>query len=85
MCPLASTFVLVPRELPRIFGRTDALFIAPMRDLLVALPPDTEIAFAAWLHAEFAAPDPNCLAPLGFRLANGRLTVEALDESAAVA
>ena len=82
---IASTLVLVPGELPRIFGRTQALLIAPMRDLLIALPPDTDPGFAAWLHGEFAAPDPNCLAPIGFRLADGRLSVEALGEAAAIA
>jgi hypothetical protein len=81
----ASTFVLLPEELPRLFGRNRALFIAPMRDLLIALPPDTEPGVAAWIHLEFASQDPNCLAPIGFRLADGRVTAEALDEPAAIA
>ena len=81
----ASTFVLVPDELPRIFGPQRQLFLAPMRDLLVSVPWDIEPAFASWLYGEFAMPDPNCLAPLGFRFADGRVTVEALDEPAAIA
>lgn len=81
----ASTFVLAPDVLPRLFGRDRALLIAPTRDLLIALPPDTDRGFAAWLHLEFAAQDPNCLAPIGFLLADGRVTAEALDEPAAIA
>ena len=37
-------------------------FIAPMRDLLISLPPDTDRAFVAWLNDEFAEMDPNGLA-----------------------
>jgi hypothetical protein len=81
----ASTFVLVPDELPRIFGSPLGLFIAPMRDLLIELPADVDREFAAWLHAEFSAPDPNCLAPLAFRVASGRLVVEPLGAPAAIA
>jgi hypothetical protein len=56
-----------------------------MRDLLIALPPDTEPEIASWLHGEFAAPDPNFLAPLGFRLSGGTVCAEALDAPAAIA
>jgi hypothetical protein len=81
----ASTLVLISDELPRLFGRTRALFIAPTRDLLIALPPDIDRAMAAWIHLEFASMDPNCLAPVGFRLADDRITVVALDEAVAIA
>ena len=76
----ASTFVLCPATLPRLFGAGPRLFIAPMRDLLVGLPPDVDRAFALWMHAEFADQDPNCLAPVGFGYADGEITIEAIDE-----
>jgi hypothetical protein len=81
----ASTFVLVPEVLPRLFGPERRLFVAPMRDLLIGLPWNVDRDFAAWLHHEFAAQDPNCLAPLGFAFADGRVSVEALDQPAAIA
>lgn len=76
----ASTFVLRPASLPRLFGAGRRLFIAPMRDLLVGLPPDVDRGFALWLYAEFADQDPNCLAPVGFRYADGAITIEPIDE-----
>jgi hypothetical protein len=81
----ASTFVLVPEQLPRLFGHEPQVFLAPMRDLLLSLPGDVDPELAAWLYAEFAMPDPNCLAPLSFRFADGRMAVEALGEAAAIA
>ncbi len=59
---LASALILDPGELARLFGKGPALFLAPMRDILIALPPDVNRALAAWLHDEFAALDPNGLA-----------------------
>jgi hypothetical protein len=81
----ASTFVLVPEMLARIFGPAPQLFIAPMRDLLVSMPLDVDREFAAWLHQEFAAIDPNCLAPVAFRFTAGTVTLEPLGDAAAVA
>lgn len=75
-----STFVLRPASLGRIFGPQPRLYIAPMRDLLVALPPDVDRGFALWLYAEFADQDPNCLAPIGFAYADGAVRIEAIDE-----
>jgi hypothetical protein len=57
----ASTAVLVPEAVERLFGRAPALFIAPSRDLLVRLPPDVDLEFATWLTEEFEATDPNAL------------------------
>ena len=65
--------VLAPSELARIFGDGPSLFIAPMRDLVIALPGDAEPGLAAWLYAEVAADDPNCLAPMAFRFEHGRV------------
>lgn len=76
----ASTYVLRPATLPRFFGPRPRLYIAPMRDLLVGLPVDVDREFALWLYAAFAAEDPNCLAPIGFRYADGVVTIEAIDE-----
>lgn len=57
----ASTAVLVPEAIERLFGREPALFIAPSRDLLVRLPRDVDLDFATWLTEEFEATDPNAL------------------------
>lgn len=57
----ASTAVLIPEAIERLFGREPALFIAPSRDLLVGLPPDVDLEFATWLTEEFEATDPNAL------------------------
>ncbi len=58
----ASALVLVPDELRRIVGPDPQLLIAPMRDLVISMPPDTDRAFAAWINDEFAEMDPNGLA-----------------------
>ena len=55
----ASAMVLLPDELRRVFGEGAQLLIAPMRDVLISLPPDVDRAFAAWLNDEFASMDPN--------------------------
>ena len=71
----ASIAVLLPDELRRILGPAAALVITPMRDLLVALPPDAPAGFAAWLADELASIDPNGLATGVVRLhADGRLS-----------
>jgi hypothetical protein len=62
----ASAMVLLPDELRRIFGEGAQLLIAPMRDVLISLPPDVDRGFAAWLNDEFATMDPNGLALDGF-------------------
>jgi hypothetical protein len=74
----ASALVLVPDELRRILGPDPQLLIAPMRDLVISLPPDTDRAFAAWINDEFAEMDPNGLALDAFTLADGELRYEAL-------
>jgi hypothetical protein len=57
----ASALVLLPLDIERVFGRGPQLFIAPMRDLLVSMPPNTDRAFAGWLMDELASMDPNGL------------------------
>ena len=69
----ASTAVLVPEALERLFGREPALFIAPSRDLLVRLPADVDLEFATWLTEEFEATDPNALRLEAFEWADGTI------------
>ncbi len=77
----ASALVLLPDELVRIFGSAPQTLIAPMRDLLVSLPPDADRAFVTWLNDEFADMDPNGLALDAFMLDDGRLRYETLRDS----
>src|SRR3954447_1237614 len=69
----ASTLLLVPDALERVMGPEPRLFIAPMRDLLIGLPPDVDPELACWLTEEFEALDPNALALEGFRWRDGRV------------
>ncbi len=77
----ASTLVLLPSALASVFGSEPSLFIAPMRDLLIALPADVDRGFASWLHAEFASADPNCLAPIAFVWGDGHVLAEPLGQA----
>lgn len=74
----ASALVLLPDELVRILGDAPQTLIAPMRDLLISLPPDVDRSFAAWLNDELAEMDPNGLALDAFALEDGMLRYEAL-------
>ena len=62
----ASTLLLAPDALERVMGPEPRLFVAPMRDLLIGLPPDVDPELACWLTEEFEALDPNALALEGF-------------------
>jgi hypothetical protein len=75
---VGSTLVLAPTELVRLFGDGPCLFIAPMRDLIVGLPPG-EDAMAAWLFGEIAAEDPNHLQPRAFAFDGRAVRVVPLD------
>ncbi len=77
----ASTYVLLPAPLRRIFGPAPQLLIAPMRNLLISLPIDADREIAAWLFDEFAVQDPNCLAPAAFLARDGRMSVEPLGDA----
>ncbi len=81
----ASTLLLVPDLLGRLFGPEPCLFVAPMRDLLIGLPADTDIGTATWWTEEFEALDPNCLCLEGFAWADGELVVWPLGREAATA
>ena len=78
---IGSLLVLVPDQLGRIFGAAPALFITPMRDLIIGLPADGEPDLPLWLWSEVASNDPNCLGPVGYRFDGTRIVPEALDDS----
>ena len=67
----------MPDELVRVFGSQPQCLIAPMRDLLVSLPPDADRSFVAWLNDEFSEMDPNGLALDALVLEGGGLRYEA--------
>lgn len=69
----ASTAVLVPEAVERVFGSRPALLLAPSRDLLVGLPPDVDLEFATWLAETFEAEDPNALRLEAFDWRNGEI------------
>jgi hypothetical protein len=74
----ASALVLTPDELRRIFGGRPQCLLAPMRDVLVSLPPDVDRRFAAWLNEELSTMDPNGLALDAFALDPDGLRYERL-------
>jgi hypothetical protein len=74
----ASALVLVPDELERIFGPEPQCLIAPMRDVLISLPVETDRAFVGWLNDEFSQMDPNGLALDAFVLEEGTLRYDVI-------
>jgi hypothetical protein len=80
---IGSTLVLAPDQLRRLFGPEPALYVAPMRDLLLGLPADVGLELASWLYSEFAGQDPNHLPPTGFRFDGERVTTASLGGPAA--
>jgi hypothetical protein len=78
----ASTAILVPEAIERLFGPDPALFIAPSRDLLVGLPADVDLEFATWLTEEFEASDPNALRLEGFEWRDGMVRCRPLARDA---
>ncbi len=74
---IGATLVLAPQELVRILGPGPRLLVAPMRDLLITLPPD-EADLAMWLYAEIASQDPNHLRPRLLDFDGQRLSVRAI-------
>jgi hypothetical protein len=81
---IAASLLLVPDQLERFFGPQPGLLLAPMRDLLLRLPPDTDPLEAAWIANEFEAIDPNALHLGGFAW-DGRLDVRPVPLEPAVA
>lgn len=81
---IAASLLLVPDQLARFFGREPGLLLAPMRDLLLRLPQDTDPLEGAWIASEFEAIDPNGLHLGGFAW-DGRLDVRPVPLEPAVA
>src|SRR4051812_12920242 len=69
----ASTAVLLPDAIGRLFGPGPNLFIAPWRDLLIRLPADVDLAFATWLTEELESGVPKLLRPGGLECGEGGL------------
>jgi hypothetical protein len=82
---IAASLLLVPERLERVIGARERLLLAPMRDILIALPADVDRGFAAWLVDEWEAMDPNHLHLGGFRLRDGVVLPEPIDEALAQA
>jgi hypothetical protein len=82
---IAASLLLVPEHLDRLFGPGPHLMLAPMRDLLIALPADVDRSFAAWLAEEWEALDPNHLHLGGFVHQAGVVVPEPLEGSLAEA
>jgi hypothetical protein len=80
---IAASLILIPESLERLLGPGPQLLLAPMRDILIALPPDVDREFAAWLAEEWEALDPNHLHLGGFRHEQGTIVAEALDRAMA--
>ncbi|OGO57206.1 MAG: hypothetical protein A2V84_14340 [Chloroflexi bacterium RBG_16_70_13] len=73
---VASALLLVADALPRLIGSDPQLLLAPMRDVLITLPPDVDPDFAAWLAVDFASADPNGLDVGLFPFEGGRVVRE---------
>jgi hypothetical protein len=78
----ASTAVLVPEAIERLFGPAPAMFVAPTRDILVGLPVDVDAEFATWLTEEFEATDPNALRLEAFEWRDGEIRCRPLRRDA---
>jgi hypothetical protein len=78
----ASTTVLLPEAMARLFGPGPALFVAPSRDLLIGLPIDVDPEFATWLTEEFEAIDPNALRLEAFEWRDGSVRCRPLARAA---
>src|SRR4051812_26645282 len=78
----ASTAVLLPDAMGRLFGSGPNLFIAPWRDLLIRLPAEVDLAFATWLTEELESEDPNALRLEGFEWRDGEMRCRPLQRDA---
>ena len=71
----ASALLLAPDVLVGLFGPEPSLIMAPMRDLVVQLPIDSDLGFAVWLLEDFAALDPGGLRVPLMAVVDGELAV----------
>jgi hypothetical protein len=79
---VASTAVLVPEQLQRIFGAAPQRFVAPSRDMLVSFPLGADPQAAADLVDGLADRDPNAPAVESFVLDAAGLRCEGLPRGA---
>lgn len=82
---IAASMLLVPETLPRFFGPGPLLLLAPMRDLLIALPASVDRDVAAWLADEWEALDPNHLHLGGWLYEAGSLYPVPIEDAFATA
>lgn len=71
----ASALLLTPDELCRRVPEESCLVLAPMRDLILSVPVDTDPGFAMMLRDEFAFEDPNGLDLPVFRFSQGTVSI----------
>jgi hypothetical protein len=69
----ASSLLLAPDLLPRWFGADPRVYIAPSRNMLVALPPMADARLARWLRDSIAARLPDGLDVPPLRWIDGTL------------
>lgn len=70
----ASSILLVPEELSRLFGGQDQVLGAPGRHTLVSFPPEMPTATVADIHVEMEMDELMPLFLLPFAMEDGRLT-----------
>ena len=70
----ASSLLLLPDDLARVMSERNGLILAPMRDLILMMPLDTDPELAYMLLDEFASADMNALDLPLFSLVDGELT-----------
>lgn len=80
---ISSALLLVPDRLPHLLGPGPNLLLAPMRDVLIALPSTVDPEFAAWLAEEWEALDPNHLHLGGFLHERGTIVPVPIEEGLA--
>jgi hypothetical protein len=71
----AASLLLIPDELCRVLGQRTGLILAPMRDLVMWMPVDTDPEFAAWVYEEMAEADMNSLDLPLLVMVDGQLAV----------
>jgi hypothetical protein len=69
----ASSLLLLPKELVRVFGQREGILMAPMRDVLILMPLDAEPGLALMVLEDFAEVDMNALDLPLFVLLDGKL------------
>ncbi len=73
---LASGVLLLEDELRLRYGDEPRLLVAPMRNLLLAVPFDADREMVGWLRDEIAYEDPNGLDLPIFAFVDGRLSID---------